>query len=171
MCGPYLQSLGWPWESRCAWEQGPPGPWVLCGCCSSSWESSNWVWLFGSKFDLSFPLLLFKGSLPHKPLAWCKTLLWWQHPPLTLLCWRVKCLGLLLGADERCCIAELCCMLEHYVLEAASENVSVLLLTSIVSSCPNSVVQVAEAVGGCPFLREEERGGWWHLRSTNPILW
>lgn len=49
-------------------------------------------------------------------------------------------------------------MLEHYVLEAASENVSVFLLTSIVSSCPNSVVQVAEDVGGCPFLREKERG-------------
>lgn len=46
-------------------------------------------------------------------------------------------------------------MLEHYVLEAASENVSVLLLTSIVSSCPNSVVLVAEAVEGCFFFERE----------------
>lgn len=132
--------------------------WLLLQFMGVFWLiPSPQIWLFGYKSDLSFLLLLFKANLPHKPLAWCKTLLWWQHPPLTLLCWRVKCLGLLLGADERCCIAELCSVLEHYVLEAASENVSLLLLTSIVSSCPNSVVLVAEDVGGCLFFSERRK--------------
>lgn len=52
-------------------------------------------------------------------------------------------------------------MLEQYVLEAASENVSVLLLTSIVSSCPTSVVLVVEDVGGrlfCERRKEEDDG-------------
>lgn len=43
------------------------------------------------------------------------------------------------------------------MLEAASENVSLLLLTSIVSSCPNSVVLVAEDVGGCLFFSERRK--------------
>ena len=75
-----------------------------------------------------------------------------------MLCYRVKRPGLLLGTDERCCIAELCCVAERYVLEAASENVSVLLLTSVASSCPPSVVLAAKDAGDS-LLREEERGG------------
>lgn len=53
----------------------------------------------------------------------------------------------MLGADERCCIAEPCCVAERYVPEAASEKVSLLLLTSVVSSCPPSVVLAAEDAG------------------------
>lgn len=49
-------------------------------------------------------------------------------------------------------------MLEHYVLEATSENISVLFLTSIVSFCPNSFVLVAEDLGGCLFFEKEREG-------------
>lgn len=74
-----------------------------------------------------------------------------------MLCYRVKRPGLLLGADERCYIAEPCCVAECYVPEAASEHISVLLLTSVASSCPPSVVLTAEDAGDS-LLREEERG-------------
>lgn len=59
-----------------------------------------------------------------------------------------------LGADEGRCGAELCSGAERYAPEAASENVSVLILTSLVSSCPNAVVMAAEDAGDFA-----ERGG------------
>lgn len=40
--------------------------------------------------------------------------------------------------------------------EAASENISVFLLTSVESSCPPSVVLAAEGAGDCFFA---QRGG------------
>lgn len=43
------------------------------------------------------------------------------------------------------------------MLEAASENASVLLLTFIVSSCPTSVVLVAEDVGGFVFFERDRK--------------
>lgn len=61
-------------------------------------------------------------------------------------------------------------MLEHYVLEAASENVSMLLLTSIVSSCPTSVVLVAEDVGGCLFFERRKEEGDGTSEALTPTL-
>lgn len=75
---------------------------------------------------------------------------------LHLVCDRVQCASCLLDADEGCCGAELRCGAECYMLKAASENVSVLILTSLVSSCPNAAVVVAEDAGDFLFA---ERGG------------
>lgn len=174
MGGPDLRNLVWPWESHPALGAGKT--WTLGFSLA---PRALWLLLLVSvhrcllthpflQSDLSFPLLLFQGSLPCKPLTWCRTLPWRQHPPFALLCGRVKCLCLLLGTGERCCIAEPCCVGERYVLEAAflnaSWNVSVLLLTSVASSCPPSVVLAAEDAGDSLFA---ERGGWWRIRSSN----
>lgn len=43
--------------------------------------------------------------------------------------------------------------------EAASENISVFLLTSVESSCPPSVVLAAEGAGDCFFASERRKEG------------